>query len=86
MAKCWEKRGCDDEMMSRCPHNNPEEKCPSRCAFAQCDRPGHGSSSDPMLIFEPTIDRSAAVKELCTFCAFFLTNGPKTPAGPGAVR
>lgn len=77
MAKCWETRGCDDEMMSRCPHVNPTERCPSRCAFAQCDRPSHAPSSDPALIFDPTVDRDAAMKEQCTFCAFFLTNGPR---------
>jgi hypothetical protein len=82
MAKCWESRGCDDEMMSRCPHDNPGEKCPSRCAFAQCDRASHHPSSDPALIFDPWIDRAAAMKELCTFCAFFLANGPRTGQTP----
>jgi hypothetical protein len=77
MAKCWERRGCDDEMMQSCPHANPEESCPSRCAFAQCDRPTHEVTSDPALIFEPTIDRDAAMKELCTYCGFFLKNGPR---------
>jgi hypothetical protein len=81
MAKCWERRGCDDEMMSRCPHDNPGEKCPARCAFAQCDRPTHEATSDPALIFEPAIDRSVAMKEQCVFCAFFLTKGPKVPTG-----
>jgi len=77
MARCWEARGCDDEMMSRCPHNNPGEKCPSRCAYAQCDRPSHHAISDPAVVFEPSIDRGAAMKELCTFCGFFLANGPR---------
>ncbi len=77
MAKCWEQRGCDDEMMSECPHYNPEEKCPSRCAFAQCDRTTHSVTSDPALIFDPTIDRSVAQREICTYCGFFLKNGPR---------
>lgn len=80
MAKCWELRGCDDEMMETCPHNHPGEKCSSRCNFAACDRPTHVQTSDPALIFEPSIDRRAAIKEGCTFCAFFLTHGPKMPA------
>lgn len=80
MAKCWERRGCDDEMMSRCPHNSPGEMCGSRCVFAQCDRPTHEVTSDPMLIFDPWVDRAAAMKEQCTFCTFFLTNGPRTAA------
>ena len=79
MAKCWETRGCDDEMLSRCPHNDPAEKCPSRCAFAHCDRVIHRASSDPALIFDPWVDRAAAIKEQCTFCEFFLANGPKVP-------
>jgi hypothetical protein len=77
MAKCWESRGCDDEMMAECPHVNPEEKCPSRCAFAQCDRPAHEATSDPGLIFDPTVDRGPAMKEQCTYCGFFLKNGPR---------
>jgi hypothetical protein len=79
MAKCWETRGCDDEMMSTCPHNSPGEKCPARCAFAACERPTHKLSSDPAVIFDPTTDRRAAIKEQCTFCEFFLTNGPAMP-------
>jgi len=77
MAKCWERRGCDDEMMATCPHYNPEEKCPSRCAFAQCDRPTHEVTSAPELIFDATVDRSVAEKEICTYCSFFLKNGPR---------
>jgi hypothetical protein len=78
MAKCWERRGCDDEMTSRCPHNNPAEKCPSRCAYGQCYSATHVPSSDPALIFDPAIDRDAAMKEQCTFCAFFLAHAPRT--------
>ena len=82
MAKCWETRGCDDEMMSTCPHYNPEEKCPARCAFAQCDRPTQKTSSDPALVFDPWIDRTSPQKELCMYCEFFLKNGPRTPGAP----
>jgi hypothetical protein len=78
MAKCWETRGCDDEMRERCPHNNPGERCPARCAYAKCERPTHMASSDPALVFDPFIDRAAAIKEQCTFCSFFLTNGPRS--------
>jgi hypothetical protein len=80
MAKCWERRGCDDEMMSTCPHVNPEEKCPSRCSFAQCDRPDHEVTGDPALIFDATVDRGPAMKEQCTYCAFYLTHGPRASA------
>jgi hypothetical protein len=81
MAKCWESRPCDEDMQSRCPHNNPGERCSSRCGFARCDRPSHQATSDPALIFDLTVDRAAAIKEQCTFCSFFLTNGPRI-AGP----
>ncbi len=78
MAKCWETRPCDDEMASRCPHNEAPFKCPARCNFAECTLPTHQQTSDPALVFDPFIDRGAAVKESCTFCAFFLTHGPKS--------
>ena len=35
MAQCWERRGCDEEMMSRCPHNIPGEPCPADCRFCE---------------------------------------------------
>lgn len=78
MAKCWETRGCDEEMQAGCPHAILEtDRCPSRCNFAMCDRSTHEVTSDPALIFATGIDRDAPVKEGCLFCAFFLTNGPK---------
>ena len=82
MAKCWESRGCDEDMMSHCPHNEPGHLCPARCAFSACDRPTHRQTSDPALIFEPWVDRSAAMKENCTYCEFFLCNGPRIPGAP----
>jgi len=78
MAKCWETRGCDEEMQAECPHPNELfDACPSKCAFAKCDRPTHELTTDPALIFDPTVDRSAAIKEECTYCAFFLRHGPR---------
>ena len=77
MAKCWESRGCDEEMMARCPHNTPGEKCPSRCGYGQCYRATHVATSDPGLIFDPSIDRGPAMNEQCTFCTFYLTHGPR---------
>ena len=62
MAKCWEQRGCDEEMQADCPH--PIEfgdNCPTKCAFASaCPRPTHEVTTDPALIFDPTVDREAA--------------------------
>lgn len=81
MAKCWELRGCDDEMMADCPHFLPGERCPAKCAFAQCDRPSHRVTGDPALVFDPTADRAAAIKETCLYCAFFLEHGPRVVHG-----
>jgi len=79
MSRCWEVRGCDAEMQARCPHAESDEfRCPARCAFAHCDLPQHERTSDPALVFAPDIDRTAAIREECTFCAFFLTRGPQT--------
>jgi hypothetical protein len=65
-------------MRGGCPHAiDPDEQCPLSCHFAKCERTTHRTTGDPMLVFDPTIDRSAAAKEICTSCAFFLTNGPR---------
>jgi len=78
MAKCWETRGCDEEMQKDCPHSADfKDNCPTKCAFAACDRPTYELTTDPELIFSPDVDRSAAIKDGCTYCAFFLTHGPR---------
>jgi hypothetical protein len=78
VAKCWERRGCDEEMESRCPHaDDPEERCPARCAYGQCQSPRRATPGDPLLVFEPNVDRTAVIKEQCLYCEFFLTNGPR---------
>jgi len=65
-------------MREGCPHaTDPTEQCPLCCHFAKCDRSTHRITGDPMLIFDLTVDRSAAAKEICTRCAFFLTSGPR---------
>ena len=75
---CWSERGCDDEMRGRCPHAiDPNEQCPLGCHYAMCERPTHQVTGDPMLVFNPERDYSAAAKETCTRCIFFLTNGPR---------
>lgn len=77
MAACWEKRGCDEEMMSRCPHNTPTESCPAECRYAACYLPTHAVAHDINLLLNPELDYDAAVKDNCRYCEFFLTNGPK---------
>lgn len=76
MAFCWELRGCDEEMQSRCPHNTPGEPCPPDCNFAQCDRPTHAVAQGWSIFDNPEVDRSAPVKEVCRMCTFFINNGP----------
>lgn len=78
MAHCWERRGCDDEMMSRCPHNAPGEPCPADCRFAACMRSTHVVTGDFDLLLNPERDYGAAVKEVCRFCEHFLKEGPCT--------
>ncbi len=87
MSRCWEIRGCKDEQIQAdCPHAAMiGDRCPAKCAFAQCDLEQHERTSDPALIFEPEIDRTAAIKEGCTYCAFFLRNGPRL-SGSGTHR
>lgn len=79
MAKCWEERGCDDEMQSECLHAVEfKDRCPTKCVFANaCPRPTHEVSTDPELIFDATLDRSQVIKETCLHCSFFLKNGPR---------
>ncbi len=79
MAKCWELRGCDDEMQSRCPHNTPDERCPADCHFAACQRDTHVVTQNIDLLFREDVDRSVCVKDICQFCEFFLTYGPVLP-------
>jgi len=76
MAFCWEVRGCDEEMQSRCPHNIPHEPCPAECHFTACSRPTHIIEEDLDLLLNPDLDYEAAVKQVCKFCNFFLTKGP----------
>ena len=78
MAKCWELRGCDDEMQSTCPHHIEFfDRCPTKCAFAKCDKDSYEMTTDPELLFDPAPDRDQVIKEECLHCGFFLRNGPK---------
>lgn len=76
MAFCWEMRGCDEEMMGRCPHNIPGEPCPAECNYSACFRSTHVVASDINMLLNPDLNYDAAIKEVCRVCEFFLTNGP----------
>ena len=85
MAQCWERRGCDEEMMSRCPHNIPGEPCPADCRFAACTRSTHEVCQDFNKLLNPERDYDAAVKEVCRFCEHFLEHGPGVAERTGEV-
>ena len=77
---CWEERGlCDQEMRSRCPHALQTEyhPCPADCSFSWCDNPQHDPVSGLDILSYPEVDRSAAMKENCRYCRFFLEHGPR---------
>lgn len=75
---CWQERGCDEEMQSRCPHNSPDvySPCPMDCCYTACDKPQH-KQADPLTALDPYADRTAAQKEQCMWCEFFLKTAPK---------
>ncbi|MCX8007949.1 MAG: hypothetical protein N3B11_07580 [Coriobacteriia bacterium] len=78
MGGCWSARGCDDELQSRCAHASvATEKCPAECYYAKCPLPQHRVTSDPAMIFDPEVDRAAAMKDVCLSCEFFLRRGPR---------
>ncbi len=86
MEKCWRRRGCDDEMQGRCPHNIPGEPCPADCHFAACQRKTHVVCDDFGLLLNPERDYDAAVKEICRFCEHFLTYGPNIADRPADFK
>lgn len=83
MSRCWEQRGCDEEMQANCAHETEfHDRCPTKCAFANfCHQPQHELTTDPELLFCGVIDRDQAIKETCLFCKYFLTQGPRIDAG-----
>lgn len=81
MSACWEIRGCDDEMMQRCPHNIEGLPCPADCLNTHCKRPTHDMVDPLDALMNPDVDRSAAVKEVCLLCRFFLEHGPVLEEG-----
>lgn len=78
MEKCWEKRGCDEELQGRCPHNVPGEPCPADCHYAACHRKTHVVCDDFDLLLNPERDYDMAIKQVCRFCEHFLKHGPNT--------
>lgn len=77
MSRCWEQRGCDEEMQADCPHTEIHDPCPLKCAFSRCENPQYEFTTDPELVFDPAVDRDGALKEACRYCAFFIRKGPR---------
>ena len=77
--RCWQQRGCDDEMSSACPHAvaSIDGICPAECCYTACQRGQRQISSDIDLLLDPEVDRRVAIKENCLNCAFFLRNAPR---------
>jgi len=76
---CWQQRGCDEELASRCPHaiSSTDGLCVTGCYYTNCGRKQYRIATDLDILLDPTVDRSAAIKEPCTYCEFFLLNGPR---------
>ena len=73
--RCYEMRGCDEELWSRCPHAvaSVDGMCPLQCNFTNCRRPERRMLTGLDLL-SPSIDRSLTVKEVCWYCRYFLEN------------
>ena len=76
MTACWDTRGCDEEMRSRCPHSQPGATCPANCSFALCYRPTRKVTTDLDLLFREDMDHVGCAKDTCRSCEFFLRNAP----------
>ncbi|MDR0350387.1 MAG: hypothetical protein LBH64_02405 [Coriobacteriales bacterium] len=78
-ASCWQERGCDAEMASRCPHatSSADGLCVAECAYTACQRGQRKVTANFMLLLDPSVDRTAAIKENCLNCVFFLQNAPR---------
>jgi hypothetical protein len=78
VSECWELRGCDDEMRATCLHAvNEKELCPARCVYGRCNSPRSATPSDPLMLLDPDVDRTAVAKEQCLYCQRFLSEGPR---------
>ncbi|MCL2137524.1 MAG: hypothetical protein FWH40_10210 [Coriobacteriia bacterium] len=75
---CWSLRGCDEELVSRCPHatSSTDGLCPAQCVYSRCSSQNHRQLYG-LALLDAAADRSAAVKELCWYCEYFVKNAPR---------
>lgn len=79
MAKCWEVRGCKG-VTGDCPHFTAK-LCPRTCMYTICDRPQYQRASGMETFEAVDVDFSAALKENCHSCRYFLDNAPRVSVG-----
>lgn len=73
--KCWEKRGCDGAT-GDCPHF-ATGLCPRSCMYTVCSNPQHERVSAMEMFMATDVMFSAALKESCHTCKFFLEHAPR---------
>lgn len=75
--KCWEETGCSGDMAIECPHD-AAGVCPRTCINTiNCPKSQHEKASGMEIFESPDVDFSAARKENCHSCRFFLKNAPR---------
>lgn len=73
--KCWEERGCKGST-GDCPHFGAK-LCPRTCMYTICEKPQHEKASGMETFSAVDVDFSAALKENCHSCRFFLKHAPR---------
>ncbi len=73
--KCWEERGCKGTT-GDCPHY-ATGICPRTCMYTVCANPWHEKASGMETFAAADVDFSAALKENCHSCRFFLEHAPR---------
>lgn len=73
--KCWEERGCGG-VTDACPHFTAH-LCPRSCVYTICQKPQHEKASGMETFSAVDVDFSAALKENCHSCRFFLKHAPR---------
>jgi hypothetical protein len=75
LAKCWEIRGCPQEMLDSCPVSLSKGLCLLNCQYAACFSPRNKMVEDPAMIFGEYARRNIKpVKQVCFTCEYYLTN------------
>ncbi len=74
---CWEEPGCEGKMLVECPHF-VTGICPRSCMnTVMCPRPTHQRVSAMEMWSATNVDFTAARKENCHNCRFFLDHAPR---------